>query len=79
MLRKNVNVALVDYLCQGFCALNTLSGTCYTNIVFYWNFEKKIRKCITDRADWTSSSVLHYNVTVAAWRRENTHDVGVAL
>ena len=27
---KNVNVALVDYLCQGFYALKTLYGTCVT-------------------------------------------------
>ena len=33
MLRKYVNVALVDYLCQGFYALNTLYGTCVT-----WEF-----------------------------------------
>ena len=33
MLRKNVNVALVDYLCQGFYALNRLYGTCVT-----WEF-----------------------------------------
>ena len=33
MLRKNVNVALVNYLCQGFYALNTLYGTCVT-----WEF-----------------------------------------
>ena len=33
MLRKNVNVALVDYLCQGFYALNTFYGTCVT-----WEF-----------------------------------------
>ena len=33
MLRKNVNVALVDYLCEGFYALNTLYGTCVT-----WEF-----------------------------------------
>ena len=33
MLRKIVNVALVDYLCQGFYDLNTLYGTCVT-----WEF-----------------------------------------
>ena len=33
MLRKNVNIAFVDYLCQGFYALNTLYGTCVT-----WKF-----------------------------------------
>ena len=33
MLRKDVNVALVDYLCQGFYALNTLYGTYVT-----WEF-----------------------------------------
>ena len=33
MLRKNVNVALVDYLCHGFYALNMLYGTCVT-----WEF-----------------------------------------
>ena len=33
MLCKNVNVALVDYLCQGFYALNKLYGTCVT-----WEF-----------------------------------------
>ena len=32
-LRKDVNVALVDYLCQGFYALNTLYGTYIT-----WEF-----------------------------------------
>ena len=33
VLRKNVNVALVDYLCQAFYVLNTLYGTCVT-----WEF-----------------------------------------
>ena len=33
MLRKNVNVALVEYLCQGFYALNKLYGACVT-----WEF-----------------------------------------
>ena len=28
MLRKNINVALVDYLYQGFYTLNTLYGAC---------------------------------------------------
>ena len=36
-------------------------------------------KCTTNRAEWMSSSVLHCNVTVVAWRRENTRDVGAAL
>ena len=35
MLCKNVNIALVDYLCWGFCALNTLYGTCYLRIMSY--------------------------------------------
>ena len=72
MLRKNVNVALVDYLCQGYNALNTLYRTCVTWEFWFTNeiSKKTIRKCITNRADWTSSSVLHCNVTVAAWRRK---------
>ena len=38
MLRKNVNVALVDYLCQGFYAWDM----CYMRILIYkWNFEKE--------------------------------------
>ena len=80
MFRKNV-VALVDYLYQGFYALNTLYGTCVT-----WEFrftngisKRRWEKCITNRAEWTSSSVLYCNVTIAAWRRENTRDVGAAL
>ena len=81
MLCKNVNVALVDYLCQWFYALNTLYGTCVTCEFWFSNeiSKRRLRKCITDRADWTSSSVLHCHVTVAAWRRENTRDVGAAL
>ena len=81
MLRKNVNVALVDYLYQGFYALNTPYGTCVTwEFWFTDEISKRIwEKCITNRAEWTSSSVLHCNVTVAAWRRENTRDVGAAL
>ena len=76
MLRKNVNVALVDYLYQEFYALNSLYGT------FFWLTneisKRRCEKCITKRAEWTSSSVLHCNVTVTAWRRENTRDVGAA-
>ena len=66
MLRKNVNVALVDYLYQGFYALNTLYGTCVTWEFWFTNEISKRRseKCITNRAEWTSSSVLHCNVTV---------------
>ena len=81
MLRKNVNVTLVDYLYQGFYALNTLYGTCVTWEFWFTNEISKRRweKCITNRAEWTSSSVLHCNVTVAAWWRENTCDVGAAL
>ena len=81
MLRKNVNVALVDYLYQGFYALNTLYGTCVTWEFWFTNEISKRRweKCITNRAEWTSSSVLHCDVTVATWRRENTRDVGAAL
>ena len=41
MIRKNVNVALVDYLCQWFYALNTLYGTCVT--WEYW-FTNEISK-----------------------------------
>ena len=41
--------------------------------------KKKFRKCITNRADWMSSSVLHCNDTVAAWRSKNTLDVGTAF
>ena len=81
MLPKNVYVALVDYLYQGFYALNALYGTCVK-----WEFgftneisKRRWEKCITDRAEWTSSSVLHCNATVAAWRCENTRDVGAAL
>ena len=33
MLRKNVNITLVDYLYHGFYALNTLYGTCVS-----WEF-----------------------------------------
>ena len=81
MLRKNVNIALVDYLYHGFYALNTFYGTCVTWKFSFTNELSKRRweKCITIRAEWTSSSVLHCNVTVAAWRRENTRDVGAAL
>ena len=81
MLRKNVNVALVDYLYQGFYALNALYGICVT-----WEFgltneisKRRWEKCITNRAEWTSSSVLHCNVTDAAWRRENTHATSARL
>ena len=77
---KNVNVAFIDNLYQGFYALNTLYGTCVT-----WEFgftneisKRRWEKCITSRAEWTWSSVLHSNVTVTAWRRENTRDVGAA-
>ena len=81
MLRKNVNVALVDYLYQGFYALNTLYGTCVTWEFWFTNEISKRRweKCITNRAEWTLSSVLYCNVTVAAWRHENTRDIGAAL
>ena len=62
------------------CFKYALGDMCCMRILVYsWNFEKKIRKCIINRADWTSSSVLHCNVTVAAWRRENTRDVGAAF
>ena len=57
---------------QGFYALNTLYGTGVK-----WEFwvtneisKRRWEKCITNRAEWNSSSVLHCNVTVAAWRRE---------
>ena len=81
MLRENVNVVLVDYLYQGFYALNTLYGTCVTWEFWFTNeiSKRRLEKCITNRAEWTLSFVLHYNVTIAAWRRENTHDVGAAL
>ena len=80
-LRKNVNVALVDYLYQGFYALYTLYGTFVTWEFWFTNEISKRRweKCITNGAEWMSSSVLHCNVTVAAWRRETTRDVGAAL
>ena len=81
MLRKNVNVALVDYLYQGLYALNTLYGTCVTWEFWFTNeiSKRRCEKCITNRAEWTSKFVLHCNVTVATWRRENTHDVGAVL
>ena len=80
MLCKNVNVALVDYLYQGFYALNTLYGTCVTLEFWFTNEISKRRweKCITNRAEWMSSSVLHCYSMVAAWRCENTRDVGSA-
>ena len=63
MLRNNVNVTLVDYLYQRFYALNTLYGTCVTWEFLFTNEFSKRRweKCITNRAEWTSSSVLHCN------------------
>ena len=81
MLRTTVKVALVDYLYQGFYALNTLYGTCVTWEFWFTNEISKRRweKCITNRAEWMSSSVWHCNVTVAAWRRQNTRDVGTAF
>ena len=81
MLRKNVNVALVDYLHQGFYALNTLYRTCVTWELWFTTeiSKRRLENCITNRAEWTSSSVLHCNATVAAWRREKTCDVGAAL
>ena len=42
-------------------------------------FRKEDEKNALLRAEWMSSSVLHCNVTVTAWRRENTRDVGAAL
>ena len=55
-------------------ALNPLYGTYVTWEFWFTNEISKRRweKCITNRAEWTSSSVLHCNVTVAARRRENT-------
>ena len=81
MLHKNVNVALVDYLYLGFYALNTLYWTCVTWEFWFTNeiSKRRLEKCITNRAEWTSNSVLHCNVMVAAWRSENIHNVGAAL
>ena len=66
---------------SGIYALNTLYGTCVTWEFWFTNEISKRRweKGITNRAEWTSSSVLHCNVTVAAWRREITRDVAAAL
>ena len=43
MLCKNVNTALVDYLCQGFYALNTLYRTCVTWEIWFTNEISKRR------------------------------------
>ena len=43
MLRKHVNVASVDYLCQEFYALNTLYGTCVTWEFWFTNAISKRR------------------------------------
>ena len=77
MLCKNVNVALVDYLYQGFYALNALYETCVTWDFWFTNeiLKRRWEICITNRAEWMSSSVFYCKVTVAAWRRENTRDV----
>ena len=85
MFSKNLSVALGDYFFQAFpyfkYALRDMC--CLKILIYYRNFEKKkkkkIKKCITNEEEGTSSSVLHCNVTVAAWRRENTRDVGAAL
>ena len=72
MLLKHFNVALVDCLFLAFpCFKYALRGM--------WNFEKKIEKCIANEEEWTSNSVSHCKVTVAAWRRENTRDIVAAL
>ena len=46
---------------SGFYALNTLYGTCVTWEFWFTNEISKRRweKCITNRAEWTSSSLLH--------------------
>ena len=62
------------------CFKYALRKVCYMRILIYYEISKRRwEKCIINRAEWTSSSVLHCNVTVAAWRRENTRDVGAAL
>ena len=61
MLRRNVNVALVDYLYQGFYALNTLYGTCVA-WEFYLLMKFRKEKCITNRAK-NERQVLFCTVT----------------
>ena len=41
--------------------------------------KRRLKIALLTEAEWMSSSVLHCNVTVAAWPCENTRDVGAAL
>ena len=80
-LKGNITFVCAHTANGSFHALNTLYGT-YVAWKFWFTNEiskRRLKKCITNEEEWTWSCVLHCNVTVAAWRCENTRDVGAAL
>ena len=79
-LRKNFDFALVDYLFQAFPSFKYALGDicCMKILIYYRNFEKKIKTALLMKQNERQVLVLHCNVTVAAWRHENTRDVSAA-
>ena len=62
MLRKNWNVALVDYLFQAFPCFEYAYGTCVAWKFWFTNeISKRILRHALLTTEWTSSSVLHCN------------------